>query len=171
MNISSTFSLFSVCSDLQILVLDFTAILSHLIRKQTARDAALSQVPSRALFSEIISCHNSVISVYNKVRAGKNGSNHKQSDLQEGFIMATNNKHVVPEARAALDRFKMEAASEVGINLNNSYNGDITARQAGSIGGQMVKNMTPVRSMRFERHNRISIGHKITVKYVFSLTV
>ncbi len=55
--------------------------------------------------------------------------------------MATNNKHVVPEARAALDRFKMEAASEVGINLNNSYNGDITARQAGSIGGQMVKKM------------------------------
>ena len=50
-------------------------------------------------------------------------------------------KIVVPEAREALDRFKMEAASEVGVNLKNGYNGDITARQAGSIGGQMVKKM------------------------------
>jgi small acid-soluble spore protein D (minor alpha/beta-type SASP) len=55
--------------------------------------------------------------------------------------MATNNKHVVPEAKAAMDKFKMEAASEVGVNLNNSYNGDITSRQAGSVGGQMVKKM------------------------------
>ena len=86
--------------------------------------------------------------------------------------MATkSNKNVVPEARAALDKFKMEAANEVGVNLNNSYNGDITARQAGSVGGQMVNNMNPVRTMRFERHNRISQGHKITVKYAFSLTV
>ena len=51
------------------------------------------------------------------------------------------NKVNVPEARAALDKFKMEAASEVGVNLNNSYNGDITAKQAGSVGGQMVKKM------------------------------
>ena len=86
--------------------------------------------------------------------------------------MATNSsKHVVPGARAALDKFKMEAANEVGVNLNNGYNGEITARQAGSIGGQMVNNMNPVRTMRFERHNRISQGHKITVKYAFSLTV
>ena len=86
--------------------------------------------------------------------------------------MATNNsKHVVPGARAALDKFKMEAASEVGVNLNNGYNGEITARQAGSIGGQMVNNMTPVRTMKFERRNRISTGHKITVKYAFCLTV
>ena len=85
--------------------------------------------------------------------------------------MANSKKNVVPEARAALDKFKMEAANEVGVNLNNSYNGDITARQAGSVGGQMVNNMNPVRTMRFERHNRISQGHKITVKYAFSLTV
>ncbi len=51
------------------------------------------------------------------------------------------NKHVVPEAKDAMERFKMEAASEVGVNLKNGYNGDLTARQAGSIGGQMVKNM------------------------------
>ena len=48
----------------------------------------------------------------------------------------------VPEAKAALDKFKMQAASEVGVTLNQSgYNGDLTARQAGSIGGQMVKKM------------------------------
>ncbi|MBQ4509207.1 MAG: alpha/beta-type small acid-soluble spore protein [Clostridia bacterium] len=48
----------------------------------------------------------------------------------------------VPEAKAALEQFKMQAASEVGVNLNqNGYNGDLTAKQAGSIGGQMVKKM------------------------------
>jgi small acid-soluble spore protein D (minor alpha/beta-type SASP) len=51
------------------------------------------------------------------------------------------NKVVVPEAKAALDKFKMEAASEVGVNLTNGYNGDLTSRQAGSVGGQMVKKM------------------------------
>ena len=53
----------------------------------------------------------------------------------------SNNRINVPEARAALDRFKMEAASEVGVNLKQGYNGDISARQAGSVGGQMVKKM------------------------------
>lgn len=47
----------------------------------------------------------------------------------------------VPEAKAAMDQFKMEAASEVGVNLTNGYNGDLTSRQAGSVGGQMVKKM------------------------------
>ena len=51
------------------------------------------------------------------------------------------NKSLVPEAKEALNRFKMEAANEVGVNLNQGYNGDLTARQAGSIGGQMVKKM------------------------------
>ena len=51
------------------------------------------------------------------------------------------NKTMVPEAKAAMDQFKMQAASEVGVNLQNGYNGDLTARQAGSIGGQMVKKM------------------------------
>ena len=81
------------------------------------------------------------------------------------------NKVVVPEAQSAMDKFKMEAASEVGVNLKQGYNGDLTSRQAGSVGGQMVNNMNPVRTMRFERHNRISQGHKITVKYAFSLTL
>lgn len=61
------------------------------------------------------------------------------------FSMSSNNsgsnKLVIPEARQAMDQFKMEAASEVGVNLKQGYNGDLTAQQAGSIGGQMVKKM------------------------------
>ena len=55
--------------------------------------------------------------------------------------MANNNSNqpLVPQAREALNRFKMEAATEVGVNLKQGYNGDLTSRQAGSIGGQMVK--------------------------------
>ncbi|MBO5930085.1 MAG: alpha/beta-type small acid-soluble spore protein [Clostridia bacterium] len=55
--------------------------------------------------------------------------------------MTSNNKAVVPEAKAALDRFKMEVAQEVGVNLKQGYNGDLTAREAGSVGGMMVKKM------------------------------
>ncbi len=51
------------------------------------------------------------------------------------------NRINVPEARAAMDQFKMEAASEVGVNLKKGYNGDLTSREAGSVGGQMVKKM------------------------------
>lgn len=51
------------------------------------------------------------------------------------------NQGMVPEARAAMDRFKMEAAAEVGVNIKQGYNGDLTSRQAGSVGGQMVKKM------------------------------
>ena len=52
-----------------------------------------------------------------------------------------NNSINVPEAKAAMEKFKMEAASEVGVNLKNGYNGDLTSREAGSVGGQMVKKM------------------------------
>ena len=51
------------------------------------------------------------------------------------------NKTLVPEAKEAMEKFKMEAANEVGVNLKQGYNGDLTAKQAGSIGGQMVKKM------------------------------
>ena len=54
----------------------------------------------------------------------------------------SSNHLVVPTAREAMEKFKMEAANEVGVNLKNGYNGDITARQAGSVGGQMVKKMS-----------------------------
>ena len=76
-----------------------------------------------------------------------------------------NNKINVPEARAAMDRFKMEAAAEVGVNLKEGYNGDLTSREAGSVGGQMVKKMIPVRNMSFEREDRTAVGHRVTVTY------
>ncbi len=56
-------------------------------------------------------------------------------------MSSKNSKINVPQAREAMDKFKMEAANEVGVNLKQGYNGDITARQAGSVGGQMVKKM------------------------------
>ena len=54
---------------------------------------------------------------------------------------SNNNRINVPEAREAMNKFKMEAANEVGVNLKQGYNGDLTSRQAGSVGGQMVKKM------------------------------
>jgi len=70
----------------------------------------------------------------------------QKTQTQKEKCIMTNNKNssnqmVVPEARAAMDRFKMEAAAEVGVNLKEGYNGELTSRQAGSIGGQMVKKM------------------------------
>ena len=53
----------------------------------------------------------------------------------------SSNKGLVPEAKEALNKFKMEAANEVGVNLKQGYNGDLTSKQAGSVGGQMVKKM------------------------------
>lgn len=55
--------------------------------------------------------------------------------------MARSNRSLVPQAKAGLDRFKMEAAKEVGVTLNEGYNGDLTSRENGSVGGQMVKRM------------------------------
>ncbi len=82
-----------------------------------------------------------------------------------------NKKNVVPEAREGLNRFKMEAANEVGVNLKQGYNGDLTSKQAGSIGGQMVNIMTPVRTLHFQRQSRINRGHTVTVGYAFGLVV
>ena len=55
--------------------------------------------------------------------------------------MKNTNQINVPEAREAMDKFKMEAANEVGVNLKQGYNGHLTSREAGSVGGQMVKKM------------------------------
>ena len=55
--------------------------------------------------------------------------------------MARSNKNVVPEAMDSLERFKYEVANEVGVNLKNGYNGNISARDAGKIGGNMVKKL------------------------------
>ena len=63
------------------------------------------------------------------------------ADRSEQEKTMASNKTLVPEAKEALERFKMEAASEVGVNLKQGYNGDLTSKQAGSVGGQMVKKM------------------------------
>ena len=82
-----------------------------------------------------------------------------------------NNKLNVPEAREAMNKFKMEAANEVGVNLKEGYNGNLTSREAGSVGGQMVKKMTPVRTSKFTRNDRTSAGHQINVSYLSTLTI
>ena len=86
--------------------------------------------------------------------------------------MSNNNNQInIPQAREAMDKFKMQAASEVGVNLTNGYNGHLTSREAGSVGGQMVKKMTPTRTTKYQRQNRIAIGHVQTVQYIVSVTV
>lgn len=81
------------------------------------------------------------------------------------------NKLNIPEARAAMDKFKMEAANEVGVNLKNGYNGDLTSREAGSVGGQMVKKMTTIRTARFARADRTAVGHEVEVRYIARIMI
>ena len=79
------------------------------------------------------------------------------------------NSNIVPEAREALDRFKMEAANEVGVNLKQGYNGDLSSREAGSVGGQMVNVICPVRQTEYSRakwDNREQIER---VTYVYGI--
>lgn len=80
-------------------------------------------------------------------------------------------KKVVPEAKGALDKFKMEVANEVGVNLKEGYNGDITAKEAGSIGGQMVNNICPVRTIFFTRNNRTLDGHIQKIEYEYRIVI
>ena len=70
-----------------------------------------------------------------------------------------NDSNLTAQGRETLERFKMEAANEVGVNLKNGYNGDLTAREAGSIGGQMVNMMTPEQQWCFTRKNVRKFGH------------
>ena len=80
-------------------------------------------------------------------------------------------KTLVPQAKAGLEKFKMEAASEVGVNLTNGYNGHLTSKEAGSIGGQMVNLMMPEQQWKFQRINRNAYGHctHITLSMVAGL--
>ncbi len=76
-----------------------------------------------------------------------------------------NNQLNIPQAREAMDKFKMQAASEVGVNLTNGYNGHLTSREAGSVGGQMVKKMCPKRTATLHRNDRAAVGHQVSVTY------
>ena len=75
------------------------------------------------------------------------------------------------KAKEALSQMKQEAANTVGVNLKQGYNGDITARQAGSIGGEMVKKKSTVRTAKYTRKDRTAMGHKIEVRYITSITI
>ena len=90
---------------------------------------------------------------------------------KERNIMKNSNELNVPQAREAMDKFKMQAAQEMGVNLKQGYNGDLTSREAGSVGGQMVKKMCSVRSAKYDRQNRIAMGHVQTVQYIAAITV
>ena len=81
----------------------------------------------------------------------------------------SSSKNVVPEAKEALNRFKMEAANEVGVNLKQGYNGDLTSKQAGSIGGQMVNGMCPVRTAQFQRTNWAENNQLQPITYEFCI--
>ena len=84
--------------------------------------------------------------------------------------MSTKNNRInIPEAREAMDKFKMEAASEVGVDLKQGYNGHLTSREAGSVGGQMVKKMCPIRNLSYQRESRISMGHAVEVQYIVGI--
>ena len=85
--------------------------------------------------------------------------------------MSTNKQSLVPNAREALNKFKMEAANEVGVNLKQGYNGDLTSKQAGSVGGQMVKKMCTIRTANYTRADRTAIGHEIKVRYIATITI
>ena len=82
-----------------------------------------------------------------------------------------NNQINVPEARDAMNRFKMECANEVGVNLKQGYNGDLTSRQAGSVGGQMVNVMWHVRQAEIIRNNQTCYEHAERVIYTYGLAV
>ena len=84
---------------------------------------------------------------------------------------SNSNQINIPHAREAMDRFRMQAAQEVGVNLTNGYNGHLTSREAGSVGGQMVKKMTPIRTSKYERECRTAPGHMQEVAYITSITV
>ncbi len=85
--------------------------------------------------------------------------------------MKSNNQINIPQARDAMDKFKMQAAQEVGVDLKNGYNGHLTSREAGSVGGQMVKNSCPVRTANYTRADRTAIGHEFKVRYIATITI
>ena len=83
----------------------------------------------------------------------------------------SSNKLNVPQAKQGMEQFKMQAANEVGVNLKNGYNGDLTSREAGSVGGQIVKKMCPIRSAKYDRQSRTAVGHCQRVEYIASVTL
>ncbi|MDR0273142.1 MAG: alpha/beta-type small acid-soluble spore protein [Clostridiales bacterium] len=81
----------------------------------------------------------------------------------------TTNSSSVPQAREALNKFKYEVASEIGVPLKQGYNGDLTSAQAGYVGGYMVKNICPIRTISHPRQRRVFNGKKLQINYLCSI--
>ena len=81
------------------------------------------------------------------------------------------NTKVVPEAAAALEQFKYEVANEIGVPLKKGYNGDLTSFQNGSVGGYMVKNVCPARTLIHRRQKLINGGFAQNITYQYSLVI
>lgn len=83
----------------------------------------------------------------------------------------SSNRAAVPEAKSALDKFKYEVASELGVPLSDGYNGNLTSAQNGSVGGYMVKNISPKCHTSFWRQKNRHESSKYKVSYTFSLAI
>ncbi|MCR4794577.1 MAG: alpha/beta-type small acid-soluble spore protein [Ruminococcus sp.] len=84
---------------------------------------------------------------------------------------SNNNGEMTQKGRETLERFKMESANELGIDLKKGYNGDLTSREAGSIGGNMVNMMCPEQQWKFTRNSMRSIEHKIELTYLMQVGI
>lgn len=91
---------------------------------------------------------------------------------KEEFLMSNStNRTAVPEAKGALERFKYEVAGEIGVPLSDGYNGDLTSKQNGSVGGYMVNIMYPEQHTVFYRHLRSFSEHMMPIEYTYSLVI
>ena len=107
---------------------------------------------------------NNSMNNQNSNSTGNNTSNSSRN--------SSSNRLNVPEARQAMDQFKMQSANEVGVNLKNGRGGDLTSREAGDLGkDQMVKKIWPVRSSKYERQSRTAVGHCQRVEYIAAVTI
>ena len=84
---------------------------------------------------------------------------------------SNNNGEMTQKGRETLERFKMESANELGIDLKKGYNGDLTSREAGSIGGNMVNMMCPEQQWKFTRNIMRSMEHKIELTYLMQVGI
>ena len=85
---------------------------------------------------------------------------------------SNNNQLNIPQAREAMDKFKMliKLLRSASTCLSG-YNASLTSREAGDLGGQMVKKICPIRTTKFDRHSRISVGHVQTVQYIAAINI
>ena len=117
--------------------------------------------------------YSTFFSINKSVYAGKNTITASKT-FKEIFVMSnsSNNKGVMTQkGREALERFKMESASELGINLKDGYNGDLTSREAGSIGGSMVNMMCPEQQWEITRNSVKSMEHKRVLTYYMQVGI